>query len=91
MRKDVMKKIDKYVEAFSKDAKKGLEDGIQKLTDLYCKKVRVWLVCESLGAWKFGWLVQNVTQAPRVSTAPVSAQAACACVGQDCAVAYWQP
>jgi len=39
VRKDIMKKIDKYGDAFSKDAKKGLEDAIQKLTDTYCKKV----------------------------------------------------
>ncbi|GAX83290.1 hypothetical protein CEUSTIGMA_g10716.t1 [Chlamydomonas eustigma] len=37
VRKDVMKKIDKV--EFSKDAKKNLEDAIQKLTDQYVKKV----------------------------------------------------
>ncbi|KAJ9531272.1 hypothetical protein QJQ45_006713 [Haematococcus lacustris] len=39
VRKDVMKKLDKHGDAFSKDAKKTLEDGIQKSTDTYCKKI----------------------------------------------------
>ncbi len=45
-----MKKVEKYEKTFSKDAKKGLEDGIEKLTEQYCKKVpmkacRVWGPC----------------------------------------------
>eukprot|EP00200_Dunaliella_tertiolecta_P001927 CAMPEP_0202352430 /NCGR_PEP_ID=MMETSP1126-20121109/8632_1 /ASSEMBLY_ACC=CAM_ASM_000457 /TAXON_ID=3047 /ORGANISM="Dunaliella tertiolecta, Strain CCMP1320" /LENGTH=283 /DNA_ID=CAMNT_0048944653 /DNA_START=44 /DNA_END=895 /DNA_ORIENTATION=- len=39
VRKDVMKLIDKYGDAFAKDARKSLENEIQKLTDAYCKRV----------------------------------------------------
>ncbi|KAF5836907.1 ribosome recycling factor-domain-containing protein [Dunaliella salina] len=39
VRKDVMKLIDKYGDAFAKDARKSLENEIQKLTDVYCKRV----------------------------------------------------
>lgn len=37
VRKDILKRLDKY--DFPKDAKKGLEDSIQKLTDGFVKKL----------------------------------------------------